>query len=80
MIREYIDAAMKRASCEILSADEGYYGEIPGFDGVYSNAPTLEECRSQLEEVLEEWLLLCVSKSLPIPVVDRLELKIKEPA
>ncbi len=80
MIREYIAAAMKRAHYEILSDDEGYYGEIGGFEGVYSSAPTLEECRSQLEEVLEEWLLLSLSKSLPIPVVDGLELKIKEPA
>ena len=80
MIREYIAAAMKRARYEILSDKEGYYGEIPSFDGVYSNAPTLEACRTQLEEVLEEWLLLSVSKGLPIPVVDGLELKIKEPA
>ena len=80
MIREYIAAAMKRAHYEILSDNEGYYGEIGGFEGVYSNAPILEECRSQLEQVLEEWLLLSLAKGLPIPVVDGLELKIKEPA
>ena len=80
MIREYIAAAMKRARYEILSDDATYYGEIPGFDGAYSNAPTLEECRTQLEKVLEEWLLLSISKGLKIPVVDGLELKIKEPA
>ncbi len=80
MIREYIAAAMKRAKYEILSDDGTYFGEIPGLDGVYANAPQLEECRNLLEEVLEEWLLLSVSKGLPIPVIDGLELKIKEPA
>ena len=80
MIREYIAAAMKGAQYEILSDDGSYYGEIPGFDGVYSNAQQLEECRDIFEEVLEEWLLLSVSKGLPVPVVDGLDLKIKEPA
>ena len=80
MIREYLAAAMKRANYEILSDDGTYYGEIPGFDGVYANAPLLEECRNLLEEVLEEWLLLSLSRGLPVPRVDGLDLKIKEPA
>ncbi len=80
MIREYIAAAMKRTHYEILSNDEGYYGEIPGFQGVYANAPQLEECRNMLEEVLEEWLLLRLSRGLAVPVVDGLDLKVKEPA
>ena len=80
MIREYIAAAMNRAKYEILPDDGTYFGEIPGFDGAYANASQLEDCRNLLEEVLEEWLLLSISKGLPIPVVDGLELKIKEPA
>ena len=39
MIREYLAAAMKRANYEILSDDGTYYGEIPGFHGVYANDP-----------------------------------------
>ena len=80
MIREYIAAAMNRATYEILPDDGTYYGEVPGFEGAYANAPQLEECRNLLEEVLEEWLLLSISKGFPIPVVDGLELKIKESA
>ena len=79
MIREYLALAMKRAQYEILSDDGTYYGEIPGFDGVYANAQRLEECRNLLEEVLEEWLLLRLSKGLPVPVVEGIDLKIKEP-
>ncbi len=70
MIREYISAAMKRANYEILSDNGTYYGEIPGFQGVHSNAEQLEECRNMLEEVLEEWVLLSLSRSLLVPVVD----------
>ncbi|MDM8551453.1 type II toxin-antitoxin system HicB family antitoxin [Desulfobacterales bacterium HSG2] len=42
---------------EILE-DNTYYGEIPGFQGVYSNTDSPEECRKQLLEVLEGWIIL----------------------
>jgi hypothetical protein len=53
---EYVRAAMRQAAYEIL-ADGTFYGEIPGFQGVYSNAESLEACREQLLEVLEGWLI-----------------------
>ncbi len=55
-------------------------GEMPGFEGVWANASTLESCREELEEVLEEWLLFRVSRQLPLPVVEGLELRIREVA
>ncbi len=58
MLRDYIRAAMGKAHYEILSDDGAIYGEIPGFQGVWANASTLEGCRHELEEVLEEWILL----------------------
>ena len=76
MLIEYIRAAMHRAKYEILPDDGTFYGEIPGFDGVYANADTLEVCREELEQVLEEWIILRVSKNLPLPVVDGIELTI----
>jgi predicted RNase H-like HicB family nuclease len=78
MLTQYIQAAMRKAKYEILSDDNSYYGEIPGFDGIYADAKTLEECRNELEEVLEEWIFLRISKNLPLPVVEGLEIKIKE--
>ena len=80
MLTNYIRAAMRRARYEILPDDGTFYGEIPGFDGVWANTDTLESCREELEEVLEEWILLRVSKHLPLPVVDGIELTIKEVA
>lgn len=80
MLTDYMRAALRKARYEILPDDGTFYGEIPGFDGVYANADTLEGCRDMLEEVLEEWILLRVFKHLPLPAVDGLDLTIKEVA
>jgi len=78
MLSKYILSAMKKARYEILEDDNTYYGDIPGFKGVYANAGTLEDCREELEEVLEEWLFLRISRNLPIPEIDGIKLKIKK--
>ena len=74
MIGQYISTAMGKAHYEVLPDDCSYYGEVSGFSGVYANAATLEECRNALEEVLEEWLFLRISRGLSVPVVERLDL------
>ncbi len=76
MLTEYIRAAMGRAKYEILEDDEPFYGEIPGFDGVWANAETLEGCREELEEVLEGWIVLSLSRNLPLPTVDGISLEV----
>lgn len=73
MLIEYILAAMKRARYEILPDDGTFYGEVPGFEGVYANAETLERCREELKEVLEEWILLRVSRNLTLPIVEGID-------
>jgi predicted RNase H-like HicB family nuclease len=78
MLIEYVNAALRRAKYEILSDDGSYYGEIPGFDGVYATSSTLEDCRTELAEVLEDWILLRVSKQFTLPTVDGIELRVKE--
>ncbi len=78
MLTKYIKAAMSKARYEILPDDGTYYGEIAGFNGVYANADTLEECRDLLKEVLEGWILLRVSLHFPLPTVDGIELPLGE--
>ena len=73
MLTEYIRAAMRRASYEILD-DRSFYGEIPGFQGVFADAETLEDCREQLREVLEGWIVLGLRLGHPMPVVDGISL------
>ncbi len=78
MLTKYIKAAMSKARYEILPDDGTYYGEIAGFNGVYANADTLEECRDLLKEVLEGWILLRVSLHFLLPAVDGIELPVGE--
>jgi predicted RNase H-like HicB family nuclease len=77
MIAEYIQAAMRKAKYEILEENEGFYGEIPGFQGVWANATTLEGCREDLAEALETWLLFRISRGLKVPTVGRHRLEIE---
>ena len=54
MLTSYIQSAMKRAKYEILT-DGTFYAEIPDLPGVWANTSTLEDCRLELQEVLEGW-------------------------
>ena len=80
MLLEYVQAALGHAKYEKLPDDGSYYGEVPECNGVYANAATLEACRRELQEVLEEWILFRVSRQLPLPTIDGIELKIQEVA
>jgi len=80
VLTDYLRGALRQAKYEILADDGQFYGEIPGFDGVYATASTLEACREELEEVLEEWLLLRLSERLAVPVVDGINLAVQQTA
>lgn len=66
MITQYIKSQFKKANYKILE-DGTYFGEIPGLQGVWASAKTLEGCRQELQEVLEEWILLKLTDGDPIP-------------
>jgi predicted RNase H-like HicB family nuclease len=57
MLSEFIAKKLKQAQYKILK-DGSYFGEVPGMRGVWANARSLEGCREELKEVLEDWLLL----------------------
>jgi len=80
MLTKYLEAAMRHAHYEILKEDGTYYGEIPECRGVYANARSLEECRDELAQVLEDWLLFRIHKNLPLPKIDGLELTVTKEA
>lgn len=77
MLTIYIQNAMKMATYELIE-DGTFYGEIPGFQGVWANAPKLEACREELQSALEDWILVRVADRLSLPVVDGIELVVKE--
>ena len=73
MLITYIQNAMKLAKYEILE-DSQYYGEIPGFQGVWAQAENLEDCREELQSALEDWLILGLRMGHKLPVVDGIQL------
>jgi len=71
MLTEYIDKAMQHAHIEQIE-DGTYYGSIPDFQGVWSNAATEEASRQELREVLEGWILLQIADHTRLPTIDNL--------
>ena len=67
MLTEYIEEALRRARYEMIDDEEPYYGEVPELRGVWATGKTLEECRKNLKEVIEGWLVISIKKGLPIP-------------
>jgi predicted RNase H-like HicB family nuclease len=76
MITEYIHAALSRAKYELIEDENPYYGEIPELQGVWAVGPTLEDCRRNLAEVVDDWLVVRLKKGLPIPPLG--EFKVEE--
>jgi predicted RNase H-like HicB family nuclease len=66
MLNDFIAKKLKMAEYKLLK-DGSYFGEIPGLRGVWAGAKNLEDCRTELQEVLEDWLFLKVRDREPIP-------------
>lgn len=66
MLTEYIQKALHRATYEILE-DGTFYAEVPKLQGLYANAPTLEACREELKQSLEEWIVLGLQLGHDLP-------------
>ena len=80
MISQYITVALRRAHYELLENAEGFYGSIPELTGVWAQAATLEESREGLQAALEDWLLFSLSRQYPIPVMDSIDLAVRDVA
>ena len=78
MFTDFITAALNEARYEILPEDNSIYGEIPICPGVYANAMTFEECRKEIIEVLEEWIIFRLQRNLDIPIINNIDLNIRE--
>ena len=76
MLVKYMNLALKHAEYDILEEDNCFYGEIPGFKGVYATGENLESCRNELAEVLEEWIFFRIYQHLELPSVDGVKLQI----
>jgi predicted RNase H-like HicB family nuclease len=77
MIRQYIEEALRRARYDKLE-DGTFCAEVPRLRGIVAIGDTLEECRTQLAEVVEEWVLVRVAKGLSIPPLGKVEVKVRK--
>ncbi len=75
MLTEYITLAMRQATYNQID-DGTYFGEIPGFPGVWANAETIAACTEELQEVFEDWIVLSLRQGHPLPIVDSIDLNI----
>lgn len=60
---------MSRTKYEVIDDEEPYYGEIPELEGVWALGKTLEECRNNLAEVIDGWLVIRLKRGLIIPSI-----------
>jgi predicted RNase H-like HicB family nuclease len=69
MFSEYIEAALRRAKYETLE-NGTYMATVDGLRGVIATGETIEECRVDLIEVIEEWITIRLQRGLDIPALD----------
>jgi predicted RNase H-like HicB family nuclease len=68
MFSEYIQAALMQAEYDTLE-DGSYVATVPGLQGVIAVGDSLEECRSDLIEVIEEWIVARLQWGYPVPPI-----------
>ena len=69
MITDYIEAALAQAKYQMIEDEEPFYGEVPNLVGVWASGKTLDECRKNLAEVIDGWIIVRLKKGLPIPPI-----------
>ena len=75
MLIEYVEEALRRAHYEIIEDEEPYYGEVPELKGVWASGKTLEDCRENLKDVIEGWILISLKKNITVPPLGKCEIK-----
>ena len=75
MLIEYVEEALRMAKYEIIDDEDPYYGEITELKGVWATGKTLEECRENLKDVIEGWILISLKKDIPVPKLGNCEIK-----
>ncbi len=75
MISSYVDKALERARCELLE-DGSFCATVPGLRGVIATGRTLERCRQELAEVVEEWVLVRVARGVSVPTLAGVRIRV----
>jgi predicted RNase H-like HicB family nuclease len=73
ILTAYVHEALEQAVYDKLE-DQSFAGSIPGFPGVVAFAPTLHRCERELRSTLEDWILLGLKLTHPLPVIGGIDL------
>ena len=76
MITRYVARALGRAQYRLLD-DGSFAATVRGLRGLIATGVTLEACRDELSEVVEEWVLVRVAKGLAIPSLDGATVRVR---
>ena len=76
MITRYVASALERAQYRLLE-DGSFAATVRGLRGVIATGVTLEACRSDLTEVIEEWVLVRVARGLAVPALDGATIRVR---
>ena len=78
MLLRYIETALEQAHYEMIEDEEPFYGEVPALTGVWATGQTLEACRNNLAEAVEDWVLFSVAKGLVLPALGNVVIRLPE--
>ena len=73
VLSEYVERAMEHASYDKLE-DGTYSGVIEQCPGVIAFSETLRGCETELQSVLEDWILTGLKLGHRLPVIDGIDL------
>ena len=76
MISRYVERALERVQYCLLD-DGTCSATVRGLRGVIGTGATLEGCRRDLAEVLEECVLVRVARGLAVPALDGVTLSVR---
>ena len=69
MFSEYVAVALEKAQYKKIENEYPYFAEVPELEGVWATGKTIEDCRNELIEVIEEWIVARLQRGLSIPAL-----------
>ncbi len=73
ILTDYVNQLMAEAVYDRLE-DGTFSGRIPSCKGVVAFGSTLRECEEELHSTLEDWILVGLKLSHPLPVIAEINL------
>ena len=76
MISKYVAKALERAVYTRI--DRGQWSAtVRGLRGVIAVGAGVEECRRELAEIVEEWVLVRIARHLPVPRLGGVTIRVR---